>query len=247
MKIENKPNVTIVIATYNAAATIINAMKSVINQTYTSWECLVVDGASKDDTVSIVETFCSEDRRFRYISEPDKGIYDAFNKGWRTAKGEWILYLGADDFLFPNGLAELMKHAGEADVIYGDCELRFERTKRIRGNLPLSCIRHRLPACHQSFVMKRSVIEKLGGFNLEYKVYGDFDLIQRAYMAGFKFNETKSVISSFKVGGVSSDNISAEIERYHVMKNNKSTPAPALVTARNIGLKIILRFWHLFK
>lgn len=247
MKIENKHNVTIVIATYNAETTIINAMKSVINQTYTSWECLVVDGASKDDTVSIVETFCRKDHRFRYISEPDKGIYDAFNKGWQTAKGEWILYLGADDFLFPNGLAELMKHAGEADVIYGDCELRFERTKRIRGNLPLSCIRHRLPACHQSFAMKRSAIEKLGGFNLEYKVYGDFDLIQRAYMAGFTFKETKAVISSFSVGGVSSDNISAEAERYRVMKNNKSTNVPALVVARNICMKAAMKIWHHFK
>ena len=242
-----KFKVSIVIATFNACKTITQALESVQQQSFKDWECLVVDGASKDDTVSIVETFCRKDHRFRYISEPDKGIYDAFNKGWQTAKGEWILYLGADDFLFPNGLAELMKHAGEADVIYGDCELRFERTKRIRGNLPLSCIRHRLPACHQSFVMKRSVIEKLGGFNLGYKVYGDFDLIQRAYVAGFKFRETKSVISSFSVGGVSSDNISAEAERYRVMKNNKSTNVPALVVARNICMKAAMKIWHHFK
>lgn len=242
-----KFKVSIVIATFNACKTITQALESVQQQSFKDWECLVVDGASKDDTVSIVETFCRKDHRFRYISEPDKGIYDAFNKGWQTAKGEWILYLGADDFLFPNGLAELMKHAGEADVIYGDCELRFERTKRIRGNLPLSCIRHRLPACHQSFVMRRSVIEKLGGFNLEYKVYGDFDLIQRAYMAGFKFKETKAVISSFSVGGVSSDNISAEAERYRVMKNNKSTNVPALVVARNICMKAAMKIWHHFK
>lgn len=242
-----KFKVSIVIATFNACKTITQALESVQQQSFKDWECLVVDGASKDDTVSIVETFCRKDHRFRYISEPDKGIYDAFNKGWQTAKGEWILYLGADDFLFPNGLAELMKHAGEADVIYGDCELRFERTKRIRGNLPLSCIRHRLPACHQSFAMKRSAIEKLGGFNLEYKVYGDFDLIQRAYMAGFTFKETKAVISSFSVGGVSSDNISAEAERYRVMKNNKSTNVPALVVARNICMKAAMKIWHHFK
>ena len=68
---------------------------------------------------------------------------------------------------------------------------------------------------------KRSVIERLGGFRLQYKVYGDFDLIQRAYIAGFNFKETKSVISSFFVGGVSSDNISAEFERCRVMKTNK--------------------------
>ena len=82
-----------------------------------------------------------------------------------------------------------MKHSDEADVIYGDCELRFGHSSKIRGNLPITCIKYRLPACHQSFVMKRSVIERLGGFRLQYKVYGDFDLIQRAYIAGFNFKE----------------------------------------------------------
>ena len=209
MKIVDCPKVTVVIATFNVGRTISSAIESLINQTYPNWECLVIDGGSKDNTIDILKLYKQKESRVDFISEPDNGIYDAFNKGWKKARGEWILYLGADDFLFPSGIAELMKHSDEADVIYGDCELRFGHSSKISGNLPITCIKYRLPACHQSFVMKRSVIERLGGFRLQYKVYGDFDLIQRAYIAGFNFKETKSVISSFFVGGVSSDNISA--------------------------------------
>ena len=247
MKIVDCPKVTVVIATFNVGRTISSAIESLINQTYPNWECLVIDGGSKDNTIDILKLYKQKESRVDFISEPDNGIYDAFNKGWKKAKGEWILYLGADDFLFPSGIAELMKHSDEADVIYGDCELRFGHSSKIRGNLPITCIKYRLPACHQSFVMKRSVIERLGGFRLQYKVYGDFDLIQRAYIAGFNFKETKSVISSFFVGGVSSDNISAEFERCRVMKTNKSMPLLELLIIKNICLKMTLKLWHIFK
>ena len=186
MKIVDCPKVTVVIATFNVGRTISSAIESLINQTYPNWECLVIDGGSKDNTIDILKLYKQKESRVDFISEPDNGIYDAFNK-------------------------------------------------------------YRLPACHQSFVMKRSVIERLGGFRLQYKVYGDFDLIQRAYIAGFNFKETKSVISSFFVGGVSSDNISAEFERCRVMKTNKSMPLPELLIIKNICLKMTLKLWHIFK
>ncbi len=69
------------------------ALDSVLNQSYQDWECIVVDGASKDNTIGIVKEYVSKDARFRYISEPDHGIYDAFNKGWKMAKGQWVMYL----------------------------------------------------------------------------------------------------------------------------------------------------------
>ena len=89
--------VSIIIATYNSEKTLRRALDSVLNQTYQDWECIVVDGASKDNTIEIVKEYVSKDTRFRYVSEPDHGIYDAFNKGWKMAKGEWVMYLGSDD------------------------------------------------------------------------------------------------------------------------------------------------------
>ena len=79
--------VSIIIATYNSGKTLRRALDSVLNQSYQDWECIVVDGASKDNTIGIVKEYVKKDSRFRYISEPDHGIYDAFNKGWKMAKG----------------------------------------------------------------------------------------------------------------------------------------------------------------
>ena len=78
--------VSIIVATYNSDKTLRQALDSVLNQSYQDWECIVVDGASKDSTIDIVKEYVSKDSRFRYISEPDNGIYDAFNKGWKMAK-----------------------------------------------------------------------------------------------------------------------------------------------------------------
>lgn len=82
------PLVTVIIATYNASATLQKALNSVLNQSFQDWECIIIDGASKDNTIDIVKQYCKKDIRFRYISEPNNGIYDAFNKGWKMARGE---------------------------------------------------------------------------------------------------------------------------------------------------------------
>ena len=240
--------VSVIIATFNASKTIRKALDSVKNQTFQEWECLVIDGASTDNTISVVKEYVLEDSRFRYTSERDKGIYDAFNKGWKLAKGEWIIYLGADDYYFPEGLQSLMEISDDNyDVLYGTCELRFNRTKRIRRNTPLENIGYRLPACHQSMAMRRTAIEHLGGFKLEYPVYGDLDLMQRAYRAGFRFNACDSVISSFFVGGVSSDNLSALSELYNLMRTNKIVKYPRIVILRFYIMTLILKLWHRIK
>ena len=99
-----KPKVSIIIATFNSEKTIERALNSVLNQKIQDWECIIVDGASTDATVNIIRKFTEKDHRFRYLSEPDTGIYNAFNKGWKLANGTWIYYLGSDDELLQNGL-----------------------------------------------------------------------------------------------------------------------------------------------
>ena len=114
------PTASIVIATYNSAKTLRMSLESVLNQSFQDWECVIVDGASKDGTVEIIKEYSNKDARFRYISEPDNGIYDAFNKGWKMAKGEWVYYLGSDDLLMQDDLSNLLQNTGHADVLYGD-------------------------------------------------------------------------------------------------------------------------------
>ncbi len=232
--------VTIIIVTYNASKILEKAILSVVNQTYENIECLIIDGASTDNTVDIIKKYS-----INYVSEPDNGIYDAMNKGWKLAKGDWILYLGADDELLPDGIEQLVKAKDNADVIYGDTLLKFPlgNTKR-RGIQKLSVLKHYLCSSHQSFVMKRSVIKDMGGFNSEYKIFGDFDLIQRVYLAGYKFKETKEIISIFFVGGVSTNNISAERERYRILRKNRSTTNPFLICSYIAVKKVLLKIKH---
>ena len=90
---------SIIVASYNSGKTIQKALESILMQTFQEWECIIVDGVSMDNTLEIIKQYVLKDNRFRYVSEPDNGIYDAFNKGWMMAKGEWIHYLGSDDYL----------------------------------------------------------------------------------------------------------------------------------------------------
>ena len=160
--------VSIIVATYNSEKTLMVALDSISKQTFKNWECIVVDGASKDNTLRIVEDFEKKDSRFRHISEPDSGIYDAFNKGWRLAHGEWIYYLGADDELLPNGLSVLISKSDGVDLVYGGIVRRYAngKTKQVPPDNFEYCMPFSLGASHQAIIMKRNLIEKLGGFKL---------------------------------------------------------------------------------
>ena len=95
--------VSIVTATYNAAHTLRDTIESVLAQDYGDIEYIVVDGASTDGTLALLHSYESRfDGRMRWVSEPDKGIYDAMNKGVKMATGDWIYFLGCDDYLYPD-------------------------------------------------------------------------------------------------------------------------------------------------
>lgn len=230
-KISTRPTVSIVIATFNAEKLIARALESVAAQTVRQWECLVMDGGSRDRTLGIVQQYAARDTRFRYLSEPDRGIFDAFNKGWKQAAGEWILYLGADDQLLDNGL-ELLLHAADetTDIVYGDNYLLFPNGKmKIRGVQKISAIRYTMPSSHQSFIVRRKVFDHLQGFDLDFHICGDVDFMQRAMIAKFKFKQIDDPIVIYNVGGFSTDNLQGEWERYRIYKKNKTLKYPFLV------------------
>lgn len=211
--------VSIIIAAYNVESYIRKSLDSVLKQTYQDWECLVIDGASKDATVSIAREYEQKDARFHVYSEPDKGVYDAFNKGWRKAKGEWIYYLGSDDELLPDGIESLMRCSQDVDFVYGGIVRRYSKggTKpSLPGDLEKS-MPYSLAASHQAMIMRRSVIEKVGGFNLKYKILGDYDLINHAYYVGMKTRRCDSMIAIFQLGGISTDSIKSLKERYAIL------------------------------
>ena len=178
----SKTVVSIIIATFNSGKTLRSALDSILSQKYREWECIVVDGASNDDTIEIVKEYCVIDSRFRYISEKDHGIYDAFNKGWRMAKGEWIHYLGDDDRLTSNGIECLMSvpELDNYEIVSGHCYI-----EKIDGSVKANRS-HGFYGCHQGKLTRRSTLEHFGGFDERYKILADKDLMLRMENAGVK-------------------------------------------------------------
>lgn len=231
--------VSIIIATYNSEKTLIRALDSVLNQSYQDWECIVVDGASKDNTIDIVKEFVSKDARFRYISEPDHGIYDAFNKGWKMAKGEWVMYLGSDDEYTKDGIKALMENSEEADVVYGNVilkysDLKYKKQKASQVNFTGT----QAFCCHQAVVMKKNVIEQLKGFDEKYKLLADWDVLRRAGQRGFNYKYIDTEVAFFFVGGASSYNYNATFEAYRIYK--KSTNA--LIALITLYTRLVRKF-----
>ena len=238
--------ISIIIATFNAEKTLSIALNSVLKQEYQNWECIIVDGKSKDNTLSIIKDFQNQDSRIKFISEPDKGIYDAFNKGWKMAKGEWIYYLGADDQLTPNGLNSLIKNAdSNSDIVYGDYITEDANQKRkIRTAVSCYVLKKHMCCSHQAVIMKRSCIDNLNGFNIDYSILGDFDLMQRAYLNKYKFEHINSLICIFKLGGASYNSLKIEYERYKILKRNRSVPYPIITCIPLIIKKMLVILKH---
>lgn len=191
--------ISIIIPTYNSGASINAALQSVKQQLFQDWECIVVDGASKDNTLDIVKSYCEDDTRFRYISEKDNGIYDAFNKGWKLAKGEWVYYLGSDDTLTEDGMAVVAKEldndfavvTGDVNIIRGDGSVRPFISK---GYL----------CCHQGVVMQRKVLEEANGFDEQYRIIADHDLLAKVEKAGKSIKNVHVFLANFSTAGASS-------------------------------------------
>jgi glycosyltransferase involved in cell wall biosynthesis len=165
--------ISIIIVVYNAEPTIANAIDSVLHQTYTNIELVIIDGLSSDKTVSIVKNYANKIGFF--ISEKDNGIYDAMNKGIAAAKGEWVLFLGADDCLFSKSIIEeVFSNANydKYDMVYGNVEL--STSKKILGAEKNYFKLLEQNICHQAIFYSRDVFVKKGGFNIRYKILADY-------------------------------------------------------------------------
>lgn len=225
------PLISIIVATFNAAKCIREALESIINQSYKNWECIIQDGGSKDNTISIVQKYASQDSRIKYYSERDKGIFDALNKGIQKARGEWIYVLGSDDILNPNTFLHISNYLNdENDIVYGKIELLFPNlSTKIVSPKKLRLIRYMMIANHQSIIMKKALIDKLNGFNDSYKISADFDLIQRAYLSKSRFKETNVCFAKFSYTGVSSQfSFKKQRDHYLICKRNKANACPFL-------------------
>lgn len=179
---ENNPLISVVTVSYNAVLTIEQTILSVINQTYPYVEYIIIDGGSTDGTVDVIKKYA--DRIAYWVSEPDKGIYDAMNKGIKMATGKWINFMNSGDSFYNDDVIkgiQFEKIPSKVRVIYGD-NMRLWKSgqKEYHYAYPIDMISRKIIGCHQSVFV--SLLDKEDVyFDMKYKLCADYNQIYNFY------------------------------------------------------------------
>jgi len=199
----SKPLISIITVVYNGAATLEATIRSVREQTWTNIEYIIVDGGSRDGTPALLEKH--KDAIAKWVSEPDKGVYDAMNKGIRMAAGDWLYFLGSDDCLYdPNVLTRLFGDPfdQDCDLLYGDVKSPaykglydgvFTHEKLLSRNIS-----------HQAAFYRKALFERLGDYDLRYRLHADWDFNLRCFEAGIPTRYAGVLVAEFGAEGMSS-------------------------------------------
>ena len=234
-----KTKVTIITVCYNASDTIEKTILSVINQNYDNIEYIIIDGGSKDRTIDIIKKY--ENKITKWVSEPDKGIYDAMNKGIKMATGEWINFMNSGDTFVENDVLTTI-FANECytnfSVIYGDS------VYEVNGRLYCSSARDfsslSMGFDHQSSFVRASDAKELL-FELKYSLAADYNMMMTLKKQGKRFNYVKTAISQYDTTGLSAQNREKHIYELMCIENpgkEKENRLYAIRTNRIINLKL---------
>ena len=207
--VADKPLISVITVCFNAAALLPRTMASVQAQRWPAREWVVVDGASTDGTQGLVQASASVPAAF--ISEPDRGIYDAMNKGIALARGEVLYFLNADDRLHdPNVLgqvAALFAADAALDLVYGNVVVEQEPKSLQQRSRWIN--RHTLPfesLCHQAVFAKRRLFDQVGVFDVRWPTSADYDWLLRVFASGAKVQYVDMRIAYFPAGGAHARN-----------------------------------------
>lgn len=218
------PKFSIITVTYNAGAVLEDTIQSVITQTYRNVEYIIVDGGSKDHTLDIINRY--REHIHTLVSEPDKGLYDAMNKGIRLATGDYLCFLNAGDELHEDDTLQLMVHSITGtefpDVLYGetaivDEEGHFLRMRRLSApeNLNWKSFKDGMLVCHQAFFPRRELAEP---YDLRYRFSADFDWCIRIMKKSHTLHNTHLTLIDYLSEGMTTRNHRASLhERFRIM------------------------------
>lgn len=238
------PTFSIITVTYNAEKVLEDTIQSVIAQTYHRIEYILVDGASKDGTLKIAEKY--RDRIHTLVSEPDRGIYDAMNKGRALATGDYLCFLNAGDSFHEADTLQQMVHSISGnelpDVLYGETALvdshrHFLRMRRLSTPevLTWKSFRQGMLVCHQAFIAKRSLTEP---YDLRYRFSADFDFCICVMKKAQTLHNTHLVVIDYLDEGMTTQNRKASLkERFRIMAQHYGLIS---TVARHIGFVVRL-------
>jgi len=199
---EDKPLITVITVVFNGEEYLEQTIHSVINQSYDNVEYIIIDGDSTDGTLDIVKKY--ESQIDYWVSENDKGIYDAMNKGIKVSTGKWINFMNAGDRFFnTETIFNICIHIDKrVDLLYGDTEMRYKTFVRERkADIPKT-IKKRMPFGHQSMFVKTKV-HKNNLYNIKYTICADYDFACAVYQKNIFFKKVDFVLSSCSTDGLS--------------------------------------------
>ena len=217
------PKISIITVVFNGEEHIGRTVESVLGQTYRELEYIIIDGKSTDRTLELIGGYKGI---HKVVSEPDKGLYDAMNKGLEAASGDYVWFLNSGDQIFSKDTLETLVAGltGTPDIIYGGTMIIDEAQnevgdRRLKPPLELSwkSFRQGMVVCHQSILVKRAGAPL---YNLNYRLSADIDWAIRAAKEATQIHNSNLVLSRFLEGGLTGHNIKAGLkERFKIMRH----------------------------
>jgi glycosyltransferase involved in cell wall biosynthesis len=217
-----QPVFSIITVTYNAESTLERTIKSVINQGYPHIEYIIVDGASTDGTLALAEKYAKQISKT--MSEKDRGIYDAMNKGLALATGDYVWFMNAGDTIFsPDTVGKIAEMLDTLpDIIYGETVVAddagnslYMRRLKAPKNLAWRSFRKGMLVCHQSFIVRRDIAPE---YDLKYRFSADFDWCIRCMKSASNIYNTHLVLATYLNEGTTTRNMKTSLkERFNIM------------------------------
>lgn len=240
----NKPLVSIITSTLNATEHLPAAIKSIQAQAYDNFEWIIIDAGSTDGTLELIQQH--DDIIDYWVSEPDRGIYDAWNKGLRVARGEWVCFLGADDLIMPDAISNMLAFealsperldfiCGRVDMYDGDVLLRT-----IGRPWEWSRFKQYMSVAHTAALHRMSYFKRYGEFDASFRISGDYEMLLRSGPE-LKTGFVDSVVARMQIGGQSNGNVVVFKDALRArLMHNLTTPALGYAHAKWSQFK-----WHI--
>lgn len=202
------PKLTVVSVCYNCENDVATTMESLLEQTFQDYEYVIVDGNSKDATLQKIKSYSSKFSNIKIISEPDRGIYDAMNKGVRNSAGDYIYFLNFGDFLVDQYVLErvVSSFTSKQDYYYGNIAKDGKIVSQDGKNSLFMTVYREHMLCHQSLFARRCLLVN-NPFDLNYKICADRDWFIRILKQGAKGEFVDVVVCNYDTSGVSSNYI----------------------------------------
>lgn len=219
-----QPRLTVITIVYNNVRDIERTMLSVLNQTYSNLEYIIIDGESTDGTLQVIRRF--QHQVSRILSEPDQGIYDAMNKGLALASGDYVLFMNSGDEIYASDtVASIFALAPDADIYYGETEMynqQWQSLGRRRHKAPerltWRSFQYGMSVSHQAIYVRRSITVP---FDTAYQLSADIDWIIKAAKRAVKIVNANRYVAKYLVGGMSKDKHKQSlVERFNIFSKH---------------------------